>query len=119
MIETDTLDTFFDSSWYFLRFLDPENSKELVSRSRASREMPVSVYVGGMEHASMHLFYARFISYFLYDLGVMPQPEPFERFIPQGYVNGKTFVLAKTGAFLRSNGVEEKGSNFCDNFRIF
>ncbi|KAI1708261.1 tRNA synthetases class I (I, l, M and v) domain-containing protein [Ditylenchus destructor] len=111
-VETDTLDTFFDSAWYFLRYLDPNNQNTLVDKHVANKAMPVNIYVGGVEHADVHLFFARFMSHFLHDLGVLEEPEPFQRFIAQGYVNGKTFVLGETGAFLGKEDVEEvKGSD--------
>lgn len=66
--EVDTLDTFVDSSWYFLRFLDPLNDGEMFNVEKIKKWMPVDIYVGGMEHAIMHLLYARFIHKFLCDL---------------------------------------------------
>lgn len=105
-VETDTLDTFFDSAWYYLRYLDPSNAQELVNRDVAKRRMPVDVYVGGIEHAAMHLFYARFIAYFLYDKGVLGDPEPFRQLISQGIVKGKTFVMADTGEYVHFSCVE-------------
>lgn len=82
-METDTLDTFCDSAWYYLRYLDPRNTRAPVDRSIAERFMPVDVYVGGIEHAVLHMFGARFISYFLHDIGVTAHEEPFDRFIAQ------------------------------------
>jgi leucyl-tRNA synthetase len=64
------MDTFVDSSWYYLRFLDPNNSQQLCSKPEADRWMPVDIYIGGVEHAIMHLLYARFIMRTLVDLGV-------------------------------------------------
>ncbi|KAI6182826.1 Aminoacyl-tRNA synthetase domain containing protein [Aphelenchoides bicaudatus] len=107
-IETDTLDTFFDSSWYYLRFLDPSNKNELASLDKISAHMPVDVYVGGIEHADVHLFFARFISYFLYDIGVTNVLEPFQRLLPQGFVRGQTFVELNTGRYVPSEDVESE-----------
>ena len=73
--EVDTLDTFVDSSWYYLRFLDPTNSYNLFSIEQVLKWMPVSIYVGGMEHAIMHLLYARFIHKFLCDVNGIKHPE--------------------------------------------
>ena len=66
--DRDTLDTFVDSSWYFLRFLDSKNESDIFDREKAVEWMPVDIYVGGMEHAIMHLLYARFFHKFLCDL---------------------------------------------------
>lgn len=81
--ETDTLDTFVDSSFYFVRYCDPTNENELCAKDKYKQ---VDLYVGGVEHACMHLIYARFIHMFLCDLGVVPVEEPFKRVIHQGMI---------------------------------
>ncbi|KAL3318318.1 putative leucine--tRNA ligase, mitochondrial [Cichlidogyrus casuarinus] len=104
--ETDTLDTFVDSAWYFLRYIDPDNNEQLCTRAKAKKMMPVDIYIGGIEHATKHLYYARFISHFLNDIGVSPQREPFLQFIPVGLVLGETFNDPATGKYYPSNQVE-------------
>lgn len=104
--EADTLDTFVDSSWYFLRFLDPHNQKELVSKQNAE-SMPVKAYIGGMEHAIKHLLYARFVNKFLFDLGTSPCSEPFENIITQGLVKGESYRLKSTGQYLTKESAEK------------
>lgn len=109
--ETDTMDTFMDSSWYFFRFLDPMNEKELVDPSKANARMPVDLYIGGVEHAILHLLYARFISKFLASTPTWPRGkdvlgEPFKHLITQGMVHGKTYTDPETGRFLRPEEVD-------------
>jgi leucyl-tRNA synthetase len=103
--DTDTMDTFVDSSWYFARFADPGNEHELFSKASAEKMLPVDSYVGGVEHAILHLLYARFIYKFLciekLIPGHGPEAEPFQQLIAQGMVHGKTFSDPKTGRFLR------------------
>ncbi len=82
--ETDTMDTFFDSSWYFLRFCDPKNEKLPFSEEKVNYWMPVDTYIGGIEHAVLHLLYARFFQKFLYDLGLVKYDEPFKNLVTQG-----------------------------------
>ena len=88
--DPDTMDTFVDSSWYFLRFTDPKNGEEPFSKGRERTWMPVDQYVGGAEHATKHLIYARFIQKVLYDLGYTEHDEPFEHLFTQGLVLMKT-----------------------------
>lgn len=108
-IETDTLDTFFDSAWYYLRFLDPFNTQMLADPNKIREHMPVDVYVGGIEHADVHLFFARFISHFLYDIGATSVLEPFQRLLPQGFVRGQTFIELGTGRYASPDDVENVG----------
>lgn len=92
--ETDTLDTFVDSSFYFVRYMDPYNENELCAKDKYHQ---VDLYVGGAEHATMHLIYARFIHMFLYDIGVVPVDEPFKKVIHQGMIlnNGEKMSKSK------------------------
>ncbi len=84
--DTDTMDTFMDSSWYYLRFCDAQNDKEIFSREAAAKWMPVDQYIGGIEHAILHLLYSRFITKVLYDEGLVPDDEPFKALFTQGMV---------------------------------
>lgn len=84
--EIDTMDTFLDSSWYFLRYTDPRNPEKVFDRKKAEYWMPVDQYIGGVEHAILHLLYARFFTKFLYDIGECPVEEPFTNLLTQGMV---------------------------------
>ncbi|MGM0471873.1 MAG: leucine--tRNA ligase [Bacillota bacterium] len=84
--ETDTMDTFVDSSWYFLRYTDANNPEEIFATDKANYWMNVDQYVGGIEHAILHLLYARFFMKFINDLGLTTAQEPFERLLAQGMV---------------------------------
>jgi len=95
--ETDTMDTFFDSSWYFLRFCDSKNDKEAFSKEKIKYWMPVDQYIGGAEHACMHLIYARFFTKALRDLGFLKFDEPFVKLFNQGMLHGKdNYVMSKS-----------------------
>ena len=83
--DTDTMDTFMDSSWYYLRYTCPDQNERMLD-DRANFWAPVQQYIGGIEHATMHLLYARFIHKALRDLGLINSSEPFERLLTQGMV---------------------------------
>ncbi len=87
--ESDTMDTFVDSSWYFLRYCDPKNEKELVDKKKVAYWSPVDLYVGGAEHAVLHLLYARFITKVLADFGYINFQEPFLKLRNQGMILGE------------------------------
>src|SRR3989338_8282199 len=87
--ESDTMDTFVDSSWYFLRFADSNNDKEPFSKEKIKHWLPVNLYVGGAEHAVMHLLYARFFTKVLADLGYLDFAEPFLKLRNQGLILGE------------------------------
>ncbi len=100
--ETDTMDTFFDSSWYYIRFTDPHNDKKPFDLKKEGYWMPVDHYIGGAEHATMHLIYARAFMKALRDLGFLEQDEPFVRLFNQGMLHGEDgYVMSKS----RGNGV--------------
>ena len=95
--DTDTMDTFVDSSWYFLRYADARNEKAFWSPEAIGRWMPVDQYIGGVEHAILHLLYSRFITKVLYDAGLVPEDEPFRALFTQGMVQRRvTTPLATT-----------------------
>ncbi|OVE76207.1 leucine--tRNA ligase [bacterium E08(2017)] len=103
--ETDTMDTFVDSSWYFLRYCDPNNAEQAFDKDAISKWMPVDQYIGGIEHATMHLIYARFFTMVLKDLGMIDFEEPFSRLFCQGMVC-KTAYYCDTHKWLREDQVE-------------
>ncbi|SHK35345.1 leucine--tRNA ligase [Thermocrinis minervae] len=98
--ETDTMDTFFDSSWYFLRFCDPHNHQMPFSKEKVDYWMNVDFYIGGIEHAVLHLLYARFFQKFLYDLGLVKDLEPFNILITQGMVLKRWVSVGKLLEYL-------------------
>ena len=90
--ETNTMPQWAGSSWYFLRYVDNHNDKELVSREKADKYLPVDMYIGGVEHAVLHLLYSRFYTKFLHDIGVVDFDEPFKKLFNQGMINGKNGI---------------------------
>jgi len=94
--EVDTMDTFVDSSWYYLRYLNPKYEKAMFDTGLAKKWTPVDMYVGGAEHATMHLLYARFIHKFLNDLGMVDSSEPFQKLIHQGTITNKGAKMSKS-----------------------
>ena len=87
--ETNTMPQWAGSSWYFLRFIDPHNTEQLADPKKLEHWLPVDLYIGGAEHAVLHLLYARFWHKFLYDLGVVPTKEPFQKLYNQGMILGE------------------------------
>lgn len=94
--ETDTMDTFVDSSWYFMRYCDPKNDEKMVADG-ASYWMPMDQYIGGIEHAILHLLYARFWTKVMRDLGLVKIDEPFTKLLTQGMVLNEAFSRTTTG----------------------
>ncbi len=141
--EVNTMDTFVNSSWYFLRFCDPENDEEIFDKKKVGYWMPIDLYIGGAEHTCMHLIYCRFYTMFLYDLGLINFDEPALRLFHQGMINdekGEKMSKSKgnvvepietmekygvdtTRFFILSEASPEKGFNWDDrgiqgSFRI-
>lgn len=115
--ETDTMDTFMDSSWYFFRYLDPKNDKLPFDKAITNEKMPVDIYVGGVEHSILHLLYARFIAKFLRSINFWDSEngEPFTKLLTQGMVQARTFVDSQTGQYLTPDEVEELPHNIFQN----
>ncbi|HKF42986.1 MAG TPA: leucine--tRNA ligase [Thermoanaerobaculia bacterium] len=102
--ETDTMDTFVDSSWYYLRFLNPDDAAKMVDPARVAHWMPVDQYVGGIEHAILHLLYARFICRVLKDMGLVSVEEPFARLFNQGMITRLNPTTGKVEKMSKSRG---------------
>jgi leucyl-tRNA synthetase len=116
--ETDTMDGFIDSSYYFLRFTDPRNNVAIFDPDVANPWMPVDQYTGGIEHAVMHLIYARFITKFLHDLGLVDAVEPFKRLMNQGTIRKDGKMMSKsTGNVVEPDVVLDRYG--ADALRVF
>ena len=116
--ETDTMATFFDSSWYFLRFCSPQATQTPFDPKEAAAWMPVDQYIGGIEHAILHLLYSRFFTKFLRDLGLLKLEEPFERLLTQGMVLKDGQVMSKSkGNVVDPDGIISRYG--ADSLRLF
>uniref|UniRef100_A0A5F8GJP6 leucine--tRNA ligase n=1 Tax=Monodelphis domestica TaxID=13616 RepID=A0A5F8GJP6_MONDO len=107
--ETDTMDTFVDSAWYYFRYTDPHNTHSPFDKAVANHWMPVDLYIGGKEHAVMHLFYARFMSHFCNAQKMVKHREPFHKLLVQGLIKGQTFRLP-SGQYLKREEIDLTGS---------
>ncbi|WP_302153259.1 leucine--tRNA ligase [Eubacterium ventriosum] len=117
--ETNTMPQWAGSSWYFLRYIDNKNDKELVSRDKADKYLPVDMYIGGVEHAVLHLLYSRFYTKFLHDIGVVDFDEPFKKLFNQGMITGKNGIKmskSKGNVVSPDDLVRDYG---CDSLRLY
>ena len=117
--ETDTMPQWAGSSWYFLRYMDPHNGKELASKEALEYWSPVDWYNGGMEHTTLHLLYSRFWHKFLYDIGVVPTKEPYQKRTSHGMIlgtNGEKMSKSKGNVINPDDIVNEFGA---DTFRVY
>lgn len=102
--ETDTMDTFVDSSWYFLRYINPKEESGPFISEEVNKFLPVDLYIGGIEHAILHLLYSRFFTYVLYDFGLVNFEEPFEKLFTQGMICKISSITGKLEKMSKSKG---------------
>ena len=117
--ETNTMPQWAGSSWYFLRYVDSHNNEELVSKEKADKLLPVDMYIGGVEHAVLHLLYSRFYTKFLNDIGVVDFDEPFTKLFNQGMITGKNGIKmskSKGNVVSPDDLVNDYG---CDSLRMY
>lgn len=117
--ETNTMPQWAGSSWYFLRYVDNKNDKALISKEKAEKYLPVDMYIGGVEHAVLHLLYSRFYTKFLYDIGVIGFEEPFVKLFNQGMITGKNGIKmskSKGNVISPDDLVRDYG---CDSLRLY
>ena len=117
--ETNTMPQWAGSSWYFLRYVDSHNDNELISREKADKYLPVDMYIGGVEHAVLHLLYSRFYTKFLCDIGVIDFDEPFTKLFNQGMITGKNGIKmskSKGNVISPDDLVRDYG---CDSLRMY
>ncbi|WP_066503358.1 leucine--tRNA ligase [Abyssisolibacter fermentans] len=119
--ESDTMDTFVDSSWYFLRYTDANNNEKIFDEEKANYWMKVDQYIGGVEHAILHLLYARFFTKFMYDIGVSPVDEPFENLLTQGMVlkDGAKMSKSKGNVVSPKEIIDNYGADTARLFVLF
>ncbi|MBM7541400.1 leucine--tRNA ligase [Amphibacillus cookii] len=117
--ETNTMPQWAGSCWYFLRFIDPDNSEKLADYDQLNKWLPVDVYIGGAEHAVLHLLYARFWHKFLYDIGVVPTKEPFMKLFNQGMILGENNEKMSKSKGNVVNPDEILASHGADTLRLY
>ncbi len=120
--ETNTMPQWAGSCWYYLRYIDPHNDKELASKKLLDHWLPVDLYVGGQEHATLHLLYARFWHKFLYDMGVVSVKEPFKKLFHQGMIlgsNGEKMSKSRGNVVNPDDVVKEYGADALRLYEMF
>jgi leucyl-tRNA synthetase len=108
--ETDTMDTFIDSSWYFLRYADANNETKVFQSEEVNDWLPVDQYVGGIEHAILHLLYSRFFTKVVRDRNLINFPEPFSKLLTQGMVQGMTYKNPETGKYIPPSEIVDQNN---------